>query len=162
MKKLMKRFTAVMMLVILTACFTGCSSDADEVYDYINEDVTELADLETKLTESYNGALSDTSVSSDDFRSTTVALAQELNDKAVKVSKDITNDEISKVHDIYVEYTELLLSSLNMLADMLESEDYSEYETMYAQLEESVTLGEEYNDALSDLAEKYDITLISQ
>lgn len=159
----MKRILSFILIFLLAIGLIGCNNTEkqDALLQYINVDMVELVEIEEDLLYSYESVTGD-NYSSDletynEFYDNTILLARELNDAAVTLSFSISDSEILDVHRIYMDYSNKFLSTLSIMISALENQDYTQLAEANEKLNEANNLALDYQQALLDLAEKYDI-----
>lgn len=161
----MKRITSVFLVLILAFSLVACGSNEKQeaLLQYLNEDIVELVKIENELIESYSSVTGE-NYSSDmetytEFVENTVNLARELNDEAVDLSLNISDDEVLDVHRLYMNYSNKFLSTISIMISALENQDATQIAEANEKLNEANNLVLDYKRELNKLAEKYNIEI---
>ncbi len=162
---LMKRLTSILLTLLLITSLAGCSGDetVKELSLYIQYDIVELSEIENDLTEAYNGITKSNNINMSDayqeLVTTATNLAVKLNDKAVMISYSIKSPELTKTHNIYVEYTKLLLDATDLIASGLATNNINLIDEGIEKATKAAELGDEFRKSLIDLGNKYNIKI---
>lgn len=169
MNKINKKILMTFLAVVFVVCLAGCGSDEKqtELINYINGDAfKEIGKLEKEMQDSYNSVSGDNYKSDEkmykEIKDNTSVLARDLNAKALKLSEDLEDEKIVKVHKIYIDYTADFLSALNLMESALENQDVSKVSEANEKLNSSNQKGIDYRTELKKLAKEYDVEIKSE
>lgn len=161
----MRRTIMYILVLVTVLSLTGCGSSEkqEELIDYINNDLAELVTLENEMLESY-GSVTGDNYSNDidmytEFTTNTVELARKLYDKAVEISEDIADEKILEVHRLYLNYSNKSLNVTILMVSALEKQDVSLMVEANEKLNEANNYALDYKEALSKLAEEYNVEI---
>ena len=163
----MKRILATIMVVMLSLGFIGCenSEKQETLLQYLNEDRNTLIDLESDFLESYNGVTGNNFTSDEEtlteLTTNTITLARNLSKEATDLSFEISDDEILDAHRLYMDYSSKMLNAVGMMIAALENQDRTQVVEANELLNEANNLALDYQRAIMDLAEKYNVEIIN-
>lgn len=147
---------AVLALLVLASC---SSKKQDALLDYINKDLVEIGEIESKMLESYNSVsgvnYTDDQTMYDELIEVTLPLCQELTEAVQNISPDDT--EIARVHNIYRKYVTKCLNAFAMMISALETQDVSQVVSANDLLTEGSDLALDFQEALQKLADERDV-----
>ena len=159
----MKKVMALIFVIVMVFGLTGCRAveRQEALLDYINNDVAELGTIEEELLASYE-SVSGENYTDDlemytEFTSNTSDLARNLNEKAVEIAEEITDEEILEVHRLYMNYSNKFMSVINLMISALENQDITLAVEANEKLNEANNYALDFRKALSRLAEKRDV-----
>jgi len=161
----MKRtiFTIVGLLLVFNLIGCGNSEKQDALLKYINKDLVEISDIETKFLESYESVTGDNYTNDFDmyveFSNNTSILARELNSAALEVGMAIDDEEILEVHKIYIDSTSNFMNAVSLFLSALETQDYAQLSLANEKLNKANSLALDFKKELNKLAEKYNIVI---
>lgn len=161
----MKRFFSIFIICSLMLCLTGCFNNEkqDVLLKYINEDMKELSVLETDLLNNYQNVLADNGITDQSFYNSLtteiIVSANNLRDKANKVTENISDEKLLEVHKLYVTYTDTLLVSFNLYAEGAKDSNLDKANEASEKMLEAVEISNEYKTKLNELATEYDVEL---
>ena len=188
-----RMFVIIMMVVVLAFCLVGCTEDLvgepdveketdleldldsksdskskanskqEELIDYFNNELQELAILESKMLTSYESVRGDNYVSDavmyKELTTNTVILARELNDKAVKIAADIDDPKLLKAHQKYMEYTSKMMNAFTLMISAIENQDRFMITQANQVLTEANLAALDYKTELLNLVEEYNVKI---
>ncbi|QNU68723.1 hypothetical protein EHE19_002935 [Ruminiclostridium herbifermentans] len=139
-------------LLICVTALVGCGSDPvqDDLINYINNQLPEIASLETKVTTEYDAIRSDSNA--DD-----AAFAAKLKDVIIPASAELVakakatvpaTEEVKKVHDKYIAAATVQGEAFDILLDAAEKSDGELAKTGTDKLNEADKVSKEF---LADL-----------
>lgn len=161
----MKRIVLIIMVLILAIGLGGCANNEkqESLLQYINNDVIEMGEIETKLIESYGSVTGENYINDnemyEEFTEDTINLARELNDKAVELAFNIEDDEILEVHRLYMDYSNKFLNVIVIMISALENQDSTQIAEANEKLNEANNLALDYKKELNSLAKKYNVEI---
>ena len=147
------------VIVLIIALFASGDDVQDDLLDYINNDIVEIAELETEVNELYEEARS----SSNDY-----ILYQSLMDNIIPKSKkliekaeavEIETDEVREVHELYLDAINKQDQAFTLMLSALENQDYAIVTQANEKLDEARKLMRDYQSALKKLAKEHDVEL---
>ncbi len=153
----MKKLLALLLTLIMSATlFAGCSDPVyDDLSDFLNVQMTEVNAEYVSLTEE----VGKWSTFEDD-----TAIAESLNnvliplvDSSLAKLENITpaTDEVKALKEKYVDVMDAYKKGFTALLEGCETQEDATINEGYAALEEAVTLLDEYNKGLEDLAKEF-------
>lgn len=161
----MKRFISIFIICSLMLCLTGCFNNEkqDALLKYVNEDMKELNVIETDLLDNYQNVLADNGITDQSFYNSLtteiIVSANNLRDKANKVTENISDEKILEVHKLYVNYTDTLLVSFNLYAEGAKDSNIDKANEASEKMLEAVEHSKEYKTKLNELAAEYNVEL---
>ena len=164
-KRNMKRNSLLVIPIVLLMFLAGCvsSEKQDALLKYLNEDLVEIAEIETAMLESYGSVsgnnYTDDADMYDELTMNTIELAKQLNIKAVDVMNSLTDENIMEVHKLYVEFTTKYISAFTLMLAALEEQDHKLIAEANEYIAEGNNLGFDYQRGLQKLADEYDVTI---
>lgn len=152
MKKMRNIIAIISALLICVTALVGCGSDPvqDDLINYINNQLPEIASLETKVTTEYDAIRSDSNA--DD-----AAFAAKLKDVIIPASAELVakakatvpaTEEVKKVHDKYIAAATVQGEAFDILLDAAEKSDGELAKTGTDKLNEADKVSKEF---LADL-----------
>lgn len=161
----MKRITAIILALILALGIAGCTNTKkqDALLEYINEDLAELGEMETKAIASYESVTGENYTSDletyTEVSENTIILVRQLNEEAVDVAGRIDDEEILACHKLYMNGCSKFLAALGVLLMSLETGDYAQLSAGNELLNESNNYMLDFRTELQRLAKKYNVEL---
>ena len=161
----MKKAVSLMLALVVAFSLIGCgdSEKQEALLDYINNDLVEMGNIEGDLLASYESVTGDNYTSDlatyTEFTTNTAKLALELNDMAVEISGDITDEEILETHRIYMNYSNKFMNVINIMISAVENQDMALMTEANEKLNEANNLALDFKRELFKLAEEYDIEI---
>lgn len=155
---------AVMVVMCLVAC--GTTQKQKDIMEYISIDSVEMYKIESEALASYDSVTGPNFVDErtmyNEIKTNTINLARELNDMALNVEVELSDDEILEVHRIYVEFSDKLLSAMELMMSGIENQNVEEINQANATMNETNFLSIEYIKAVQDLAKEYNVELVNE
>ena len=165
----MKKFLLLVLCFALVFTFTGCVSNekadkkTDELVSYINNDLAELADIEEAFLESYESVTGDNYVDDyttyEELSNNTLPLIQQLDNKTVEISENITDNKIREVHRLYMNYTSKNLNAIITMIDALETQDVSRVTDANDMINEANNVITDFQIKLDELMDEYGVVM---
>lgn len=164
-----KRILPGVVYLVLFTAFTVFtlrgffSNSSKEIIDYMNNDVTVLAQTETKMLNSLESVTGDNF--SDDYslyneiKTTTLPTAELLASEADSIYNDLSSKEIKEVHSIYIDYCKTYCEALEYVLDGIEQQNKTTIAEAYDKFEQASGLGTDYKDEIDRLANKYGVKI---
>ncbi len=149
---------------IRNGCSVGEVLDKQEaILKYTNEDTSELKTLSAELS-TVLVALSDNRTTvegqvQDELMQSAEALAKGQSEAAGIVAKNISDDEVKAVHQLYMDYCNTMVETIALFVTACDNGDMAAMDEANARAKTANELVNEYNDALMKLAEKYNLTV---
>ena len=159
----MKKLFSSMMLCTILLGLAGCvDKEAQEaVQSYIDTASATFATQEQQMLESYTSVIganyTDDSTMCLEFVTNTIPLGTSLQTTAEGITATITNEDVRKVHDLYLNYVSEFVGALRMLLTAVDEQDQTIAAEANVMLNNSNTYAEEFRAALQELKEKYNI-----
>ncbi len=148
----------MILAVGLTAC--GGSKTPKAVTQYLKEDLKELQAIETQVWEGCDEASGmDDGAQFMELSTGAALLVNRMENVAKDVEATIDHDDVAEVHDIYMEYSEVLADAINLQMSGLSNRDESQKQQAAEKFAEAKELAQEYEEAVNDLAAEYDVEL---
>lgn len=149
MKKLFYCFILIIMLTLLSGCFIV---DKGELYNYINDDIAVIINIEDEVISQY-----ETSKTSIDFY-------DKLDNEIIPKYSDFLNqlidintnsNVINEAHRLYINGAEKQLNAFKLLKEGLRSNDNNAVDKANTLLKESTILMKSYKIKIAELIKKY-------
>lgn len=157
-----KRLLAVVMFVFVLV-LSGCLGDSvqDDIMNYVNEETTAAAELESKAIAAYEGVsganYQDDQIMYDALVNDVIPNYTEFIDELEAVK--IETDELKEIHEIYLKGADLQHQGFVKVVEALEKQDASIVEEANQLLNEGKQLIEDYQKKLDALAKDHDVEL---
>lgn len=155
-KSFLLAFAVVAVVFVLILI---CSSDPvqDDLIDYWNNDMQEMAELEEEALALYEEART----SPNDYTFYTM-LDEQVLPKAkewAEAAEVITpeTEEVKELHEHYITYTNEMYSAFTMMMAALEEQDYALVTQANEKIDAAKKAGREYTSALKSLMEEHDV-----
>ncbi len=151
---------AAVVVVVAISLFSGGDAVQDDLLDYLNNDRTEMVELDAEVAELYEKAQN----SANDYTMYEI-LIDEVIPKSKELIKeaesiDMKTEEVKDVHERYLDAINKQNQALTLLLSALENQDYTALTQANEKLDESRKLMRNYESALTELAKEHDVELI--
>ncbi len=159
----MKKFLSIVVLCGMLFGLAGCADkEAQEaVQSYIDTASTNFGTQEQRMLLSYTSVIgenyTDDSTMCWEFVTNTIPLGESLQTTAEGITETITNEDVLRVHNLYLSYVSEFVGALRMLLTAVDEQDKTIAAEANAMLNNSNTYAEEFREALQELKEKYDL-----
>ena len=159
----MKKLFSIVLLCAILAGLAGCTDkEAQEAaQNYIDTATMTFATQEKLMLESYTSVIganyTDDSTMCMEFVTNTIPLGTSLQTTAEGITESITNEDVLKVHNIYLSYVSEFVGALRMLLTAVDEQDQTIAAEANAMLNNANTYSEEFRAALQELKEKYNL-----
>ena len=159
----MKKLFSIVMLCTILLGMAGCvDKEAKEaVQSYIDTASATFATQEQLMLESYTSVIgtnyTDDATMCMEFVTNTIPLGTSLQTAAEGLTESITNEDVLKVHNLYLNYVSEFVGALRMLLTAVDEQDQTIAAEANAMLNNSNTYAEEFRTALKELKETYNI-----
>ena len=164
MKNMKNIIAVISALLICVTVLAGCGSDPvqEDLINYINNQLPDIAALEKKVTSEYEAIKTDSNA--DD-----AAFAAKLKDVIIPASAELTakakatvpaTEEVKKVHDKYIAAATVQSEAFDILLDAAEKSDGDIAKTGTEKLNEAEKISTEYLADLETLKKDYDVETI--
>lgn len=157
-----KRLLAVVMFVCVLL-LAGCMGDAvqDDILNYVNEETTRAAELESKAIAAYEGVsganYQDDQTMYDALVNEVIPTYSEFMNELEAVT--IETDELKEIHEIYLKGADLQHQGFVKIVDALEKQDANIIEEANQLLNEGKKNIEDYQKKLDSLAKDHDVEI---
>lgn len=149
MKKLFYCFTLIIMLTLLSGCYIV---DKSELYNYINDDIAEVINIEDEVISQYETA----KTSRDFFHKLDNEIIPKYSDFLNQLTGINTNSSvINEAHRLYINGAEKQLYAFKLLKEGLGNNDNNAVDKANALLKESNSLMQSYKIKITKLIKKY-------
>ena len=161
----MKRILVLLLGMVLLLALAGCSgvTRQEALRIYVEGDMPRLSELESRFMESYVSVsgenYTDDKAMHKEFTETTLVLAKQLHDAAKEVSQTISDKELLKVHQLYVESALHYVDGVTAVIAALEKQDSSQITTANEKISTANSLGTEFQSKIRALAEEHGVAL---
>ncbi|WP_137790909.1 hypothetical protein [Bacillus sp. E(2018)] len=159
---LVKRFALANMLMFIFI-LSGCSDDPvqEDLLHYVNEEMPDLADEETKVVGKYEAV---TGVNyTDDYTlydALKLEIIPEYNAFIQKLEAvETKTDELRKLHEDFIEATNLQASAFLLIVTAIENQDSSTINEANEKLNTARKMMRDYQNDVEKLAKKHDVKL---
>ena len=153
-------WTATTLTVILVIALFACQDNVqDDLLDYINNDVTEVGQLEDEVIALYEKARN----SGNDYtmyqilKNEVIPKSQELISKAEAI--EVETEEVKEVHELFLDAINKEKQALTLMLSALENQDYTVMTQANEKLHESRRLKREYKASINKLAEEHNVEI---
>ncbi len=159
----MKKFFSIVMLCTVLLSLAGCvDKEAQEaVQTYIDTASATFGVQEKLMLESYTSVIganyTDDSTMCLEFVTNTIPLATSLQTTVEGITESITNEDVLRVHNIYLSYVSEFVDALRLLLTAVDEQDQTIAAEANAMLNNANTYTEEFRAGLQELKEKYDL-----
>lgn len=159
----MKKILSIVMLCAMLLGLAGCvDKEAQEaVQNYIDTASTTLGTMEQQMLISYTSVIgenyTDDSTMCLEFVTNTIPMGTNLQTTAEGVTETITNEEVLKVHNIYLKYVSEFVGALRMLLTAVDEKDQTIAAEANEMLNNANTYSVEFRTTIQELKEKYNI-----
>jgi len=152
-------FLATVLLLLLAGC--GKDPVQEDLLNYVNEDLPAVAELETDAMNAYDSV---TGSNYTDDLTTYNTIVEEVIPTYNEFIKEleaisVETDEVSKVHEQYIDVANLQSSAFVNITDALKKGDMGLIADANDQLTEARKGMREYKSDLKKLAKEHDVTL---
>lgn len=162
-KKWLIAAIAVVVVIVIAAIAGGGNEKQDDLLDYINKDIVELAEVEDRMLASYNSVSGvnyvDDLTMYTEINTNTIPLCQELNQKTLEIVP--VDKEISDAHGIYRNYVTKMLNAFVMMNSAMENGDYDKVAEANDLLAEANDLAVQYQQEIRRLARERNVEFIN-
>lgn len=157
----MKKYfmTGILFLVFI---LSGCGDPAqDDLLDYVNEQMPTLADDETEIVGKYAAV---TGMNYTDDQTLYETLKGEIIPEYNQFIKDleaveIETDELRKIHEDYIEATNIQASAFLLIVTAIENQDSAMINEANQKLNTARKMMRDYNNDVKKLAKEHDVKL---
>ncbi|MBQ2967774.1 MAG: hypothetical protein IJE10_06620, partial [Clostridia bacterium] len=151
-----KIFALLLMVVMSFTLLTGCSDPVyDDLENFLNVEMKEVTENYTKITTEVGTweTLEDDAAIKKSIDDTLLPLVE----ASLTALKDINpeTEEVKAIKDKYVKVMDTYKVAFETLAEGCETQDEATISTATEKLEEAVSLLDEYNKALEELAKEH-------
>lgn len=159
----MKKFLSMVMLCSMLLGLAGCvDKEAQaEVKNYIDTAAMTFGAQEKLMLESYTSVIganyTDDSTMCMEFVTNTIPLATNLQTTVEGLTETIANEDVLRVHNIYLSYVSEFVGALRMLLTAVDEQDKTLAAEANAMLNNSNTYATEFREGLQELKGKYDL-----
>lgn len=159
----MKKLISIIILCGMLAGLAGCvDKEAQEAaQNYIDTASLTLGTLEKQMLESYTSVIgenyTDDSTMCMEFVLNTIPMATNLKTTADGITESITNEDVLKVHNIYLNYVSEFEGALRLLLTAVDEQDQTIAAEANAMLNNANTYSVEFREALQELQEEYNL-----
>lgn len=159
----MKKILSIVMLCAMLLGLAGCvDKEAQEaVQNYIDTASTTLGTMEQQMLISYTSVIgenyTDDSTMCLEFVTNTIPMGTNLQTTAEGFTETITNEEVLKVHNIYLKYVSEFVGALRMLLTAVDEKDQTIAAEANEMLNNANTYSVEFRTTIQELKEKYNI-----
>ncbi len=150
---------AIAAFVIFALAFFGSGGGTvqDDLIDYINQDMLDIAPLDEEVHELYEKART----SENDY-TFYLLLDEQVLPRAKKLTEDAEaispkTKEVRALHEIYIDAVNTQFQAMTLIMAALESQDYVMVTNANEKLDESRKLYREYQTELEKLMDKHDV-----
>lgn len=147
------------MLLGLAGCVDKEAQEA--VQNYIDTASTTLGTMEQQMLISYTSVIgenyTDDSTMCLEFVTNTIPMGTNLQTTAEGFTETITNEEVLKVHNIYLKYVSEFVGALRMLLTAVDEKDQTIAAEANEMLNNANTYSVEFRTTIQELKEKYNI-----
>ena len=161
MKIARKIAALIMAIVVIAGVFAGCSEDPVKVdfEKYLNNDMVEVNANYEKIKEELNkwDAIEDDSALADNIQNSILPLINDSFDKLSKIQPQ--TEEVKAVKAKYESVMNAYKEGFDAIFEAATTGDEEKITSGSAKIEEGVTILEEYNKALEDLAATFDMEI---
>ena len=153
----MKKIFALLLMVVMSfTLLTGCSDPVyDDLENFLNVEMKEVTENYTKITTEVGTweTLEDDAAIKKSIDDTLLPLVE----ASLTALKDINpeTEEVKAIKDKYVKVMDTYKVAFETLAEGCETQDEATISTATEKLEEAVSLLDEYNKALEELAKEH-------
>ena len=151
-------------LVLLVGLLAGCGVDKaaqDEIINYCNVYLDEVAELEDGVMNSFNGVIGDNYTDDEtlynELVDNTLPACNKFVEQVTAYQTEIKNDDLRTVHKTLVKYARALKTAVLGIRGALEAQDYDKMVEAQKLFYDAEDIGVEFGEQLDDLCEKYDI-----
>ena len=153
-------YSVILVVIVLFSYRSFVNNKASqELMDYVNSDVTRLAQIETEIINSYNSVsgvnYTDDSAFYDEIKNVALPAAKRLTSEANSVYNKLSSEEIKKAHSIYLNACNVYYEALEGMLEGVEKQDVTTIRKASEKLEQISELATDYQNAIKQLAEKY-------
>lgn len=146
------------VIVLIIALFASGDKVQDDLLDYINNDLDEVADLETEVYDIYEEARNSSDyILYQSLQNNIIPKSRKLIEKAEAV--EIETDEVREVHELYLDAINKQDQAFTLMLSALENQDYAIVTQANEKLDEARKLMRDYQSALKKLAKEHDVEL---
>lgn len=159
----MKKLFSIVLLCAILAGLAGCTDKEGQeaAQNYIDTASMTFATQEKLMLESYTSVIganyTDDSTMCMEFVTNTIPLGASLQTTAEGITETITNEDVLKVHNIYLNYVSEFVGALRLLLTAVDEQDKAIAAEANAMLNNANTYSEEFRAALQELKEKYNL-----
>ena len=150
---------AAVVVIVAIALFSGGDAVQDDLLDYINNDTTEMKQLDTEVIELYEKAQNSESdyTMYEILMNEVIPKSQKLIEEAESI--EIETDELKEVHEIYLDAINKNNQAFTLMLSALENQDYTVMTQANEKLDEARKLMRDYENALKELAKEHDVEI---
>ena len=150
---------AAVVVIVAIALFRGGDAVQDDLLDYINNDTTEMKQLDTEVIELYEKAQNSESdyTMYEILMNEVIPKSQKLIEEAESI--EIETDELKEVHEIYLDAINKNNQAFTLMLSALENQDYTVMTQANEKLDEARKLMRDYENALKELAKEHDVEI---
>ncbi|MBR6719565.1 MAG: hypothetical protein IKL74_01495 [Clostridia bacterium] len=153
----MKKIFALLLMVVMSfTLLTGCSDPVyDDLENFLNVEMKEVTENYTKITTEVGTweTLEDDAAIKKSIDDTLLPLVNGSLEKLKDINPE--TEEVKAIKDKYVKVMEAYKVAFETLAEGCETQDEATISTATEKLEEAVSLLDEYNKALEELAKEH-------
>ena len=153
----MKKIFALLLMVVMSfTLLTGCSDPVyDDLENFLNVEMKEVTENYTKITTEIGTweTLEDDAAIKKSIDDTLLPLVNGSLEKLKDINPE--TEEVKAIKDKYVKVMEAYKVAFETLAEGCETQDEATISTATEKLEEAVSLLDEYNKALEELAKEH-------
>ena len=151
---------AVAVVVIAILLLGGDNAVQDDLLDYINNDITEMQELDSEVIDLYERARN----SEDDY-----AMYEILIDEVIPKSRELIDEaeaiqietkEVQEIHEVYLDAINKQDQAFTLMLSALENQDFEIMTQANEKLDEARKLQRQYESALKALAKKHDVEIL--
>lgn len=153
-------YSVILVVIVLFSYRSFVNNKASrELMDYVNSDVTRLAEIETEIINSYNSVsgvnYTDDATFYDEIKNVALPAANRLSSEANSVYNKLSSEEIKKAHSIYLDVCNVYYEALEGMLEGVEKQDVTTIRKASEKLEQISELATDYQNAIKQLTEKY-------
>ncbi len=155
-----KIMATISTLLILTAVLTGCGDPvADDMIDYVNNQMKPLAELQSKVAKEFSTATEDENATNEMISAKLKDGIIPVCDELIKKTKAVVpkTEEVSKIHSKYTELVTKQREAMALFLEAFQKNDESLMNTAGEKMEQVGKLSTEYSADVEALKKEHDI-----
>lgn len=151
----MKRFLSILVVLLLGLVITGCGSNPEQeaLNNYLS-DAKEITKIHENLSNSMSSVdFNDSAAWLKEYKDNTLPIATDFRTKTEELAKSIEDEEIKKVHELYVTTAQKYEEGIKKYISGLEKNNVDEITAANTLIEEGTAAATKYADELTKLKE---------